>query len=160
MQGLKIEEQNLAINLQCSRSMRLTLWTEIENLHQEKNKLDALVKDFKDNDQGYFKITKSVQQEVISLLSSSDELLRTALVSLLASLRNYPDKYAPLIEDLYNRISIPGCVPRMSMDNEESFLVEDTNNLHHFLVKELSAKVINDFLNRQRSGSPELPSSQ
>jgi hypothetical protein len=158
VQGLKIEEQNLSINLQRSRSIRLARWTEIENLHQEKNKIDALVKDFKDSDQGYFKITKTVQKEVISFLSSSKELLRTALVSLLASLRNDPDKYAPLIEDLYNRISIQGCVPGdLSVDYVDSILVEDANKLHHLLLKELSAKIINDFLNRQRSGSPELP---
>jgi hypothetical protein len=63
-----------------------------------------------------------------------------------------------LIEDLYNRISIQGCVPGdLSVDYVDSILVEDANKLHHLLLKELSAKIINDFLNRQRSGSPELP---
>jgi hypothetical protein len=158
VQGLKIEEQNLSINLQRSRSIRLAQWTEIENLHQEKNKSDALVKDFKDNDQGYTKIRKTVQQEVISFLSSSEELLKTALVSLLGSLRDDPDKYAPLIESLYNEISIPGCLPGdVSVDYIDSILVENTNKLHHLLVKDLSAKVINNFLSRRLSGSPELP---
>lgn len=158
VQGLKIEEQNLSLNVQRSRSIRLALWTEIENLHQEKNKLDALVKNFKDSDQGYFKITKTVQEEVIQFLSSSEELLRTALVSLIGSLRNDPDKYAPLIESLFNMISMPGCVPGdMSVEYIDSILVEDTNKLHHLLVKELSAKVINNFLSRCLPGSPKLP---
>ena len=159
VETLRIEEQYSVQNLQHSRSTRVAQWTEIENLHQEKNKLHALVKDFKDNDEGYLKITKTVHQEVIRFLSGSEELLRTALVSLLGSLRDDPDKYAPLIESLYNKITMPGCLPGdVSVDYIDSILVEDTNKLHHMLVTELSGKVINDFLSRPMSASPELPS--
>lgn len=158
VQRLKIEEKNLFLNLQHSRSTRLALWTEIENLRKEESKRNALLKDFKDEDQVYNKITSTVQKEVIRFLSSSEELLSTALVSLIGSLRDDPDKYAPLIVDLFNRISMPGSVQgEMTGDYVHSILVEDTNKLHHFLLKELSAKVIDNILSRRLLGSPELP---
>lgn len=157
VQGIENAEQNSLLNLQHSRSTCRELTTEIENFNQEKIKLNALVNDFKDNDQGYIKITKSVEEEVIRLLSGSEELLRTALVLLLRSLREDPDKYDLLIEDLYNRITLPtivsGAVP---VDFVESILVEQTKKLHNILLNELSAKVINNFLSMRLPASPEL----
>src|SRR5215207_5877895 len=76
---------------------------KIDQLESEKTRLKRLVKRFKENDEEYLKIKKTVIQQVTSLLVDVKGLLSRSLVSLMESMRTDPQRYSKLI--YYNRSS-------------------------------------------------------
>jgi hypothetical protein len=71
----------------CKRERR-----EIENLHNEKARLDALVTGFKSNNEEYLdKIKQAAYEEVRSVLNDSKLLLKIATLSVIESLRSNPE---------------------------------------------------------------------
>jgi hypothetical protein len=79
-----------------SDSCRLSLEEEkrqMSELHQKKMKLEALVESFQNNNEEYIKVTKAVEQKVLSALSNAKVLLRYALLSITESARNDPERY-------------------------------------------------------------------
>jgi hypothetical protein len=61
--------------------------------------LEALVKQFENNNEEYDKIRKTVEEKVISTLLDTKMLPKLAVLSMIESIRNNPDKYSPLIYD-------------------------------------------------------------
>jgi hypothetical protein len=62
-------------------------------LHHKNVKLEALVESFQNNNEEYIKVTKAVEQKVLSALSNAKVLLRYALLSITESARNDPERY-------------------------------------------------------------------
>jgi hypothetical protein len=60
-------------------------------------KLEAVVRQFENSNEGYIKIRKTVEEKVVSILSDAKPLLRIALLSLVESIREGPDRYSSLI---------------------------------------------------------------
>jgi hypothetical protein len=76
-------------------------YTKREALRHERTKLDAIVSQFKNNDEEYLKIRRIAEEKVNSTLSDSKVLLKYALLSLVESMKKNRDKYSSLI---YNEI--------------------------------------------------------
>ena len=124
----------------------------VDKLEREKIRLKRFVKRFKNNNEEYLKIEKTVGQRVTSLLFDVKGILRLSLDSLMKSMRTDPQKYSKLI--YYNRSSsarnidwqytgynyIHGQQPYASFDNfyEEykSTFLEDAEKLYNKSVKE------------------------
>jgi hypothetical protein len=60
-------------------------------------KLEAIVRQLGNSNEGYIKIRKTVEEKVVSILSDAKPLLRIALLSLTESMRKDPSKYSSLI---------------------------------------------------------------
>jgi hypothetical protein len=75
--------------ISCIRERR-----EIENLHNEKTRLEAIVTQFKNNNEEYLnKIKQAAYEEVKSVLTDSRLLLKFATLSVIESLRSNPELY-------------------------------------------------------------------
>ena len=68
-----------------------------DQLYQKRMKLEAAVRYFENNNEGYIKIRKTVEEKVISILSDAKPLLKIALLSLTESMRKDPYKYSSFI---------------------------------------------------------------
>jgi hypothetical protein len=72
--------------MSCKRERR-----EIENLYNEKTRLEAIVTEFKSNNEKYLnKIKQAAYEEVRSVLTDSKLLLKVATLSIIESLRSNP----------------------------------------------------------------------
>jgi hypothetical protein len=72
---------------------------KMDSLYHKKMILEALVKQFENNNEEYDKIRKTVEEKVISTLLDTKMLPKLAVLSMIESIRNNPDKYSPLIYD-------------------------------------------------------------
>ena len=81
-----------SIQLECQNET-----TRMHNLYQKRMKLEALVREFENNNEGYNKIRKAAEDKVRGLLSDKKELLKRALFCLTESMRANPDGFTSLI---------------------------------------------------------------
>jgi hypothetical protein len=148
---------------------------KMDSLYHKKMKLEALVKQFENNNKEYVMIRKTVEEKVISTLSDGKMLLKLAVLSIIESIRSNPDKYRSLSYD--NNTSSPKS--KTDYSNQQYFfpmdgqyrpcedyysnacinmLIEESEKLYNKLAKPLVDKIINDYGNRGRTSSlPSLP---
>jgi hypothetical protein len=76
-----------SIRISCERERR-----EIENLYNEKARLEAIVTEFKSNNKEYLnKIKKAAEEKIKELFTNGKLLLQFAVASVIESLRSNPD---------------------------------------------------------------------
>jgi hypothetical protein len=141
----------------------------IRQLQGERIRLKRLVKLFKDNDEEYLKIKKTVQDEVSSVLLDSKRLLRLAFYSLMESMRQDPEKYGAFIYYASNKVSysvqyytgyLGGEYSHQLNSNDsyfkalESTILEDSYKLYQQLLKDQINKIISDCASRNLLSSP------
>ena len=126
------------------------------------------MKQFKENDEEYLMIKRTVQNKVSNLLLDGKGILKVALNSLMESMRADPQKYRDLIN--YNGSSSAGNTawqytrynhgqqPFASFDNfyeeYESTLLKDAEKLYNKLVKEWTEQIITEY--SMKNGSSQL----
>src|SRR5918912_693338 len=81
-----------SIKLEYRREMAL-----LQGLQQQREKLEAFVHNYKNNDEEYIKVIKSIENNINDSLSDKKPFLKLAIFSLIHSMRNNTDKYASLI---------------------------------------------------------------
>jgi len=81
-----------SIKLEYGREMAL-----LKGLQQQREKLEAFVYNYKNNDEDYTKVIKSIENKTHDLLSDRKSFLKLAVFSLIHSMRTNPDKYTSLI---------------------------------------------------------------
>ncbi|HKG89260.1 MAG TPA: hypothetical protein VKA95_13115, partial [Nitrososphaeraceae archaeon] len=133
---------------------------KINQLEWKKTRLKRLVKRFKENNEEYQKIKKTVMQQVTSNLFDVKGLLRLSLSSLMESMRRDPQKYSNLIyynrsssvsniDQHYNEYYIHRQQPYPSYDyffeEYKSTLLEDTEKLYTKSVKEWTEQIITEY---------------
>ena len=77
-----------SIKLEYKREMAL-----LQGLQQQREKLEAFVYNYKNNDEDYTKVIKSIEDKIHDSLSDKKPFLKLAIFSLVHSMRNNPDKY-------------------------------------------------------------------
>jgi hypothetical protein len=80
------------IKLEYKREMAL-----LKGLQQQREKVEAFVYNYKNNDEDYTKVLKSIENKIHDSLSDKKPFLKLAIFSLVHSMRNNPDKYTSLI---------------------------------------------------------------
>ena len=91
----QIQNANRALyscRLSCQKEV-----TKILQLHRQNMRLNALLRQFKNSDEGYLKIRYAAKQVVSGVLSDSRQLLKFAILSLTESLRTDPTKFNFLV---------------------------------------------------------------
>jgi hypothetical protein len=172
LESRKLEENRILHDLQTQtedskkilKLLRISYQEEENNMSQlqgERARLKRMVKLFKDNDEEYLKIKKTVRDEVRSVLSNDKGLLRLAFYSLILSMRKDPDKYISLIYYVNNSASYANQYYRQyfrdrkyssQLNSYDSFiealksvLLKDADELYEQLLKEQTKSIISNY---------------
>jgi hypothetical protein len=92
---------------------------EITKLQLQKIRLEALVDDFQDNNEGYIKIIKAVEEKVLNVLPNSKVFLRYALLSIIESITNNSERFRLIF---YNIPPIIDCYDTNGQDYAASYM--------------------------------------
>jgi hypothetical protein len=85
------------LRISCERERK-----EIENLYNEKARLEAIVTGFKNNNEEYLKIKEAAIEKVKSVLTNGKVLLKFATASVIESLRRNPEFCNFVLNDISN----------------------------------------------------------
>lgn len=94
----QIQDENQTLDscrLSCQKEIR-----KMVQLYRENMRLNALLTQFKDNNEEYLKVRYTAKQAVRIALADSRQLLKFALLSLIESLRADPVKFDSLIRGM------------------------------------------------------------
>jgi hypothetical protein len=132
--------------ISCIRERR-----EIENLCNEKTRLEALVTHFKNNNEEYLKIKQAVEEKVNDVLTNGKLILKFATFSVIESLRSNPELYNFVIHDNSNNTAIsygpnyPSFMLSGRHQRQQSFndsytvlILEEAEKLYNKLTTELT----------------------
>jgi hypothetical protein len=128
---------------------------QIENLNNEKARLDALVTQFKSNNEEYLKIKQTAEEKVKSVLTDGTLLLKFATLSVIESLRSNSELYNFVIHDNSNNapISYGSNYPSLMLsgrqqqqqsfnDNYTALILEEAEKIYNQLKTELTNRVM------------------
>jgi hypothetical protein len=163
-----------SIKLEYGREMAL-----LKGLQQQREKLEAFVYNYKNNDEDYTKVIKSIENKTHDLLSDRKSFLKLAVFSLIHSMRTNPDKYTSLIyhnndnqskdglnlsEMKWSRnvILTPPPYDEYIIEDCKTVVLEEAEKLYNILTDQLLCDVINENLAKQSaqtmpSSPPALP---
>jgi transposase len=135
--------------MSCKRERR-----EIENLYNEKTRLEAIVTEFKSNNEEYIdKIKQAAFEEAKSMLNDSKLLLEFATLSIIESLRSNPElynfiTYSTSVETTSatygpNHTSLMLSGQQQSFnDNYTALILEESEKLYNKLKPELTNRIM------------------
>ena len=141
-----------SFRMSCERERR-----EIKNLYNEKARLEAIVTEFKSNNEEYLnKIKQEAEENVKSVLTNGKLILKFATFSVIESLRSNPELYNFVIHDNLNNATISyGSNYPSSMlsgrqeqqqqsfnDSYTALILEEAEKLYNKLTTELTNRVI------------------
>ena len=147
----------------------------LEYLRQQIAKLGAFVYNFRNNDDGYTKLIKTIEEEVLRILSNKKALLKLAVLSIAESIRNNPDKYSSLIssrnDNSNSSLTTVGYDTgqyigpddlHISQNYHVEMLLEEAEKLYNSLAELFVREVVNESVSKQSaettaSSLPELP---
>jgi hypothetical protein len=161
----------------------------LQGLRQQTAGLESFVYNYKNDDDEYIKVIKSIENKVRDSLSDKKRLLQLAIFSLIHSMRNDPDKYSALVyHNNYNQSSLSSSTK--SKDNRnlsdasrqevilppppydgyiiehyKDVMLEEAEKLYNVLVDQLVCEVVNENVAKQSSETmpsslPALPSEE
>jgi DNA-binding transcriptional MerR regulator len=137
-----------SFRISCIRERR-----EIENLCNEKARLETTITEFKSNNEEYLKIKETAFEEVKRILTDSKLLLQLATASVIESLRSNPELCNFVIHDNSNNTTISyGSNYHSLMSGEQqqqsfndsytALILEEAEKLYNKLMTELANRVI------------------
>jgi hypothetical protein len=136
--------------ISCIRERR-----EIENLCNEKARLETIVTGFKNDNKDYLKIKRAAEEKVKDILTNGKLLLKLATFSVIESLRSNPELYNFVSYSISNNTTIsygsnyPSLMLSGRQQQQQSFndsytalIVEEAEKLYNKLRTELTNSVI------------------
>jgi transposase len=153
---------------------------QMGELYQQMTRLEALVDDFQNNSEECIKITRAVEEKVLSVLSNVKVLLRCAILSITESIRNNPERFRSLF---YNMLpSIIDCYdsngqqdyavsymygpdqqqkssPDYKTDANAAVIVEEAEKLFYKLIKDCVNKTVANLKTTNLACDSKLSSS-
>jgi hypothetical protein len=141
----------------------------LQMLREQAAKMGAFVNNYKNNDQEYTKLKKSIEDIIRDTLSEKKRFIELATFSVIESMRTNPDKYSSLV--YHNNNGNPGkdnshrsiqMLPPPPYDNHiiehyKSMLFEESEKLYNDLVDQHVCEVINE--NVAKQSAENMPSS-
>jgi chromosome segregation ATPase len=148
-----------SFRMSCKRERR-----EIENLNNEKTRLEAIVNEFKNNNEEYLdKIKQAAYEEVRSILNDSKLLLKVATLSIIEALSS-PELCNFVLYNVSNNTYSSNYLSLMSgghQQQQQSFnetytalIVEEAEKLYNELTTKLTNGVIAAVADIRASSSP------
>jgi hypothetical protein len=137
----------------------------LEYLRQQIAKLEAFVYNFRNNDVGYAKLIKIIEEEVLRILSNKKALLKLAVLSIDESIRNNPDRYGSLIsnrnDNSYSSLATVASDTGqyvgpddlyISQNHRVEMLLEEAEKLYNSLAELFVREVVNESVSKQSTG--------
>jgi hypothetical protein len=128
--------------ISCIRERR-----EIEKLYNEKANLEAIVTEFKGNNEEYLdKIKQAAEEKVKDVLTNGKLILQLALASIVESLRSNPELYNFVLYDNSNNtnISYGPSYPSLILSGEQQQQQQSFNDTYTALILEEAEKLYNN----------------
>jgi transposase len=140
---------------------------------EQAAKMEAFVNNYKNNDQEYTKLKKSIEDKVRDALSDKKRFLELASFSVIESMRASPDRYSSLVYHNNNensskdnnnhnsssrQILAPPPYDGYIIEHYKSTLFEESEKLYNGLVDLLVCEVVNESVIKQSVPMPsQLP---
>jgi hypothetical protein len=130
-----------SFRISCERERRA-----IENLYNEKARLEAIVTEYKSNNEEYNKIKQTAYEEVKSVLTNGNILLKFATFSVIESLRSNPELYNFVIHDNSNNDTISYGSNYLSLmsGGQQQHQEQSFNGRYTALILEEAEKLYNE----------------
>jgi hypothetical protein len=112
---------------------------EIRKLYNEKARLEALVTEFKSNNEEYLKIKETAEEKVKDVLTDGKLLLKFATFSVIESLRSNPELCNFV---LYNTSVVTTSTTYAFNDSYTSLILEEAEKLYNKFTTELRDRVM------------------
>jgi hypothetical protein len=149
----------------------------LQMLREQAAKMEAFVNNYKNNDQEYTKLKKSIEDIIRDTLSDKKRFLELASFSVIESMRASPDRYSSLVYHNNNensskddnnhnsssrQILAPPPYDGYIIEHYKSTLFEESEKLYNGLVDWLVCEVVNENVAKQSaettpSSLPALP---
>jgi hypothetical protein len=192
-----MELQNLNAQIRYKQESLETIKSEcrgeaalLEGLRQQTAKVQEFVYNYKNNDKEYVEVIKSIENKVHDFLSDKKRLLKTAIISLIGSMRNDPEKYSALVyHNNYNQSSLlsstkskdnrnpsdaskqevilpPPPYDGYIIEHYKDVMLEEAEKLYNDIVDQILCEVVNENVAKQSaeaissSSLPALPSEK
>jgi hypothetical protein len=146
--------------------------------------VQEFVYNYKNNDEEYVEIIRSIENKISDFLSNKKTFLKIAITSVIESMRRNPEKYSALVyHNNYNQSSLSSSSSSISKDNNSNLsdpsrqvilpsppydgyiiehykdvMLEEAEKLYDDIVGQLVCEVVNE--NVAKQSSETMPSSQ
>jgi hypothetical protein len=138
-----------SLRIACGRERR-----EIENLCNEKTKLEAIITGFRSNNEEYLKIKQVAEEKVKDVLTNGKTLLKFATASVIESLRRNSELYNFIIHDNPNNTTIIYGSNYLSlMSGGQNHQQQSFNDSYTALILEEAEKLYNELTTELTNGS-------
>ncbi len=158
----------------------------LHDLIYQSTKLHTFVNNFKNNHPTYVKLIKTIQEEILRILSDKKALLKLAVLSLAESIRNNPDKYMSLVtnhnDNFYPSPSMATTIydPRSACSSHDIYqplhveeqqhsyllqnnyvdmLVDEAHKLYTFLTERFLCDIVNENVSKPSIPAEDLPAA-
>jgi chromosome segregation ATPase len=153
----------------------------LQGLQQQRVKVEAFVYNYKNSNEEYVEVIKSIENKVHDFLSNRKKLLNAAIISLIESMRNNPEKYSALVyhnnnnqnsssssrsedhnSNILNASRQAAVLPPPPYDDYmieyyKDIMLEEAEKLYNDIVDQILCEVVNE--NVARQSSETMPSS-
>ena len=140
-----------SFRISCERERR-----EIQSLRNEKTTLEALIIEFKNNNEDYLKIKQAAEENARTVLINSKILLRFATASVIEPLRRNPELCNFVLNDISNNnicgfncdsLTLPGEQQQQSFsclndDIYTALILEEAEKIYNTLTTRLRNEVM------------------
>ncbi|MFL6459738.1 MAG: hypothetical protein ACJ71J_02105, partial [Nitrososphaeraceae archaeon] len=94
----------------------------LQGLQQQRAKVEAFVYNYKNYNEEYVEVINSIENKVHDFLSNRKKLLNAAIISLIESMRNDPEKYSALVYHNNDNQNSSSSSSTRSKDNNSNLL--------------------------------------
>lgn len=139
------------ISCECKRQ-------ESENLNNDISRLEVVISRFKNNNEEYLKIKKTIEEEVNEFLIDGKALLQFALASVIEALRRNPDKYNNIL--MFNTSSSSATTPTLDsllplslIENYKEMMLDEAKKLYDILLHHFTNSIMDNAASAASSSS-------
>jgi hypothetical protein len=155
----------------------------LEGLRQQTAKVQAFVYNYKNNNEQHVEVIKSIENKISDFLSDKKTFLKIAIISVIESMRNDPEKYSALVyhnnnnqnssssssarsedhnSNLLNASRQAVVLPPLPYDNYmieyyKDIMLEEAEKLYNDIIDQILCKVVNE--NVAKQSAETMPSS-
>lgn len=97
-EGLSKALENIKENYEYYSSLCQKELAKMDQLSQQRDRQENLVKNLENNNEEYLKIQNFVEEKIVGILTTGKLLLEYAVTAVIESIRDEPEKYRVLIE--------------------------------------------------------------
>ena len=127
---------------------------EAENLNKHISRLETVISRFKNNNEEYLKIEKTVEEEVSKFLTDGKVLLQFALESVIEAIRRNPDKYNDLGCNTSSTTALPAQQsPSWNAESYKDVILGEANRLYDRLLNHFTNSIMNNAVSISSSNS-------